>query len=226
MQRQAILYGSFFGILALVVGVAVVLPAAAGSLTSSAGSKQAATAVAAGASDWRKSPRPKQPAGGSGEKHRPLMADAGTSPYCKWNQLYLPPIALPDHYDLEITSDLRSRPYEVSGSVRIRLQPLEDVTPCIVLHSKGIKISSVQLIMGDEEAGDLIPGEVANSTEYEQVVLKFDEAVPLAPAVVSSGCSVAGFAAAGFWEHVVNRAERAQPWVFTFPPNLPASSSR
>jgi len=114
------------------------------------------------------------------------MADAATSPYCSWNQLYLPNITLPDHYDLEITSDLRSPPYSVSGSVQITLAPVEEVSPCIVIHAKGIKISAASLVVGDEEAGDVIKGEVYNKTEFEQVVLKFGEAVPLGPAKVSS----------------------------------------
>jgi hypothetical protein len=196
MQRQAILYGSFFGALALLALLFVGVPAAASGAAAAAArgvpgqqTVPIAPPVPGGGAAAPGPPKqpPRPPAGGG--RRQPILADAASSPYCGWNQLYLPPVISPDHYDLDVSSDLRAPPYAVTGDVRVRLAPVTEVTPCVVLHSKGIKISSVQLIVGDEEAGDVIEGSVLNTTEYEQVVLKFGEAVPLAPAVVSSSRS-------------------------------------
>lgn len=179
LQRQTILYGSFLGAVLLLIGVVVVLPAgvagtlqqqqqAAAALDGAPAQQQQAAAAAAGAA-----------------RHAPLAADAATSPYCSWNQLYLPTVIAPDHYNLDLTTDPRRAPYTVQGTARIRLAPVHEVTPCVVVHSKGINVTSVQLVVGDEAAGDVIPGTLYNATEYEQVVFKFNEAVPLAPADVT-----------------------------------------
>jgi hypothetical protein len=199
LQRQVILYGCFFGALALLALLVIGVPAAASGAAAAAAPRGAARqetvpiappvaggggSAAAGARAPAPAPAP-PPRPGPGGRHTPLVADAVASPYCGWNQLYLPQIVSPDHYDLDVTSDLRRPPYAVTGDVRIRLAPVTEVTPCVVLHAKGMDISSVTLIVGDEEAGDVIQGSVLNRTDYEQVVLKFGEAVPLAPAVVS-----------------------------------------
>ncbi|GBG00441.1 hypothetical protein Rsub_13097, partial [Raphidocelis subcapitata] len=169
LQRQVLAYGACFGLLALIVGFLVVVPAAvSGAARSSdgSGSGAAAAAVAAGA-------------------HAPLLVDAATSPYCSWSDLYLPDVILPDHYDLEIAADPRAPPYTVRGSVRIALAPVRAATPCVVLHAKGLAITGPRLVVGDEAAGDAIDGVVVNATEFDQIVIKFPEAVPLAPANVS-----------------------------------------
>lgn len=166
-----VLYGSFFAVVLLLVGLIVVLPAGAAAASKPQQQRQQPPQQHAGLfpafpggmgprSDSSSEQRPEEPqaAGGGGAKHMPLAADALTSAYCSWNQLYLPQIVAPDHYDLEITSDPRQAPYSVDGTIKIHLEPLQNVTPCIVLHSKGITISSVRLVVGDEAAGDFIAG--------------------------------------------------------------------
>lgn len=72
-----------------------------------------------------------------------MSADA--SPYCKWSDLYLPKALRPRHYTLHITTDLQE-PFLVQGEADIVLQAAE-LTPCVVLHSKGIDISSAKLLV-------------------------------------------------------------------------------
>jgi hypothetical protein len=160
-------YGACFGLLALLVGVLVVLPAAASGGARGSDSSSAAAAAA-----------------GAGSGRAPLLVDAATSPYCSWSGLYLPDVVFPDHYDLEVAADPRSAPYTVQGTVRIALAPVRAATPCVVLHSKGLAISEPRLVVGEEAAGDVIAGTVVNATEFDQIVIKFPEAVPLAPANV------------------------------------------
>jgi hypothetical protein len=67
------------------------------------------------------------------------------SPYCKWSDLYLPKVLRPRHYKLHIQTELQE-PFLVQGEADIVLQAAE-LTPCVVLHSKGIDISSVKLLV-------------------------------------------------------------------------------
>ena len=202
LQRRAILYGGVFGTLALLALFVVVLPAA---LAGGGGSGRGSSRVSS-----------------VGGARAPLLVDAGTSPYCSWNELYLPKIAIPEHYDLAITADPRSSSSDrggggggiVRGVVEIALAPLEEPTPCLVLHAKGLAITKVELLVddgGDSGSGSSggssgggrkkgssgsgsgssgggvtrIAGAVHNATDFEQVVLRFPEAVPLAPARVT-----------------------------------------
>jgi hypothetical protein len=68
---------------------------------------------------------------------------ASDSPYCSWSNLNLPAAVRPSLYRLHIKSTLRP-PYRVTGEVDIDIAASE-ATPCVVLHSLGINISSVSL---------------------------------------------------------------------------------
>lgn len=151
-----ICYGSLAALVALLIGAFVIAPARA-----AAGGAGGGRPGGAEQPEQRQAPPDGAAGGGSraaGAPRARIRADAGTSPYCSWNQLYLPQIARPDHYDLRLATDLRSAPFEVTGSVRIRLAPVSEVTPCLVVHSKGPNIKSARLIVGDEVAGDFISG--------------------------------------------------------------------
>lgn len=92
-------------------------------------------------------------------RHIPVYMKPSESPYCNWTQLYLPKGVSPSHYQITLQTDLKP-PYLVTGISKIDLA-VEDVTPCIVLHSLGLNITNVKLLVGDggEEGADVISGQ-------------------------------------------------------------------
>ncbi|WIA35582.1 hypothetical protein OEZ86_004003 [Tetradesmus obliquus] len=110
-------------------------------------------------------------------------------PYCKWSDLYLPKALRPRHYTLHITTDLQE-PFLVQGEADIVLQAAE-LTPCVVLHSKGIDISSAKLLVySSAEAQQELAEEPVelqgtisphSSSHHQQVILQFAAALPLPP---------------------------------------------
>lgn len=120
---------------------------------------------------------------------QPQYMSADASPYCKWSDLYLPKALRPRHYTLHITTDLQE-PFLVQGEADIVLQAAE-LTPCVVLHSKGIDISSAKLLVySSAEAQQELAEEPVelqgtisphSSSHHQQVILQFAAALPLPP---------------------------------------------
>lgn len=67
---------------------------------------------------------------------------------CSWDRLYLPSTVQPSKYKLHIKTSMRE-PYLVEGEVQITLK-VDKATPCIVLHSNGIDVQSVKLLVFKE----------------------------------------------------------------------------
>jgi hypothetical protein len=162
-QRRFIQFSSVLAMVVLVVAAAVAAPASGQRRQQSSGPNQRLDAGGAAPSDGGSgsssgSGNGAAPTPAAAGKRTPIQADSAKSPYCSWNQLYLPKIVTPDHYNLRITTDLRLPPYSVEGSVRIALAPVAVATPCIVVHSKGINVTAVRLFVGPEEDGDFMTG--------------------------------------------------------------------
>jgi hypothetical protein len=126
-----------------IAGVALALGSSSSNIRSrSSSSSSLPKATTAGGS----STVPAVPAAsGSTVQYKPQYMSPDASAYCKWSDLYLPKAVRPQHYKLHVQTDLQE-PFEVQGEVDIVLQAVE-LTPCVVLHSKGIDISRATLLV-------------------------------------------------------------------------------
>jgi hypothetical protein len=144
-QRRLLLSAAALGSLLLlalsIAGLALALGSSSSHIIIS--SSQHPKAAAGGGSTIPAAPA--AAATGSTVQYKPQYMSPDASPYCNWSDLYLPKAVRPQHYKLHIQTDLQE-PFLVQGEVEIVLQAAE-LTPCVVLHSKGIDISSVKLLV-------------------------------------------------------------------------------
>eukprot|EP00878_Enallax_costatus_P013667 GHUV01014291.1.p1 GENE.GHUV01014291.1~~GHUV01014291.1.p1 ORF type:complete len:459 (+),score=103.06 GHUV01014291.1:212-1588(+) len=118
--------------------------------------------------------------------YQPQHMSADSSPLCSWDNLYLPTSIQPSHYKLQVKTNMQE-PYLVEGGVQITVQAAE-ATPCVVLHSNGIDVKSVKLLIPSEgldkedQQTVEVPGRILSvSDKHQQLILRFDDAVPASP---------------------------------------------
>lgn len=104
-------------------------------------------------------------------------ADVGVLDLCSWQQWRLPSSVVPSHYDLVLQVPLQSSGPAgdlplVQGSVGINVTVL-NATRCVVLHASDMDIGEVRL--GGPEGQ---PGTSSKRDAEEQLVLRFDSALP------------------------------------------------
>jgi hypothetical protein len=148
-QRRLLLSAAALGSLLLlalsIAGLALALGSSSSNISSSSSSSSSSYPKAAAGAGSTLPAAPAAAATGSTVQFKLQYMSPDASPYCKWSDLYLPKAVQPKHYKLHVQTDLQE-PFLVQGEVDIVLQAAE-LTPCVVLHSKGIDISSVKLLV-------------------------------------------------------------------------------